>query len=162
MVSRVEEQTANALRALLDNKPVDCNFLSDDEETERLGHFLADLQFFVPDLLREIHPEWDRESLDGFQLTVARKTDELEAEFFGLCILISDQTLTPIHVCLKIDAEADEVTWMECRLGERGDHGMVRTPYGPMNAALRSVIALNGRPDRIDWVYKAGFGSRDI
>jgi hypothetical protein len=157
----LEERVANSLRALLHKKRIGFNLLNDEEASERLRELLGCLEFFIPEVLRGIYPEWDRESLDGFDLTVARKTDEFEAEFFGLCILISDQSLTPIHVCLQIDAAANEVTWLECRLGELGDHGLVRTPYNRLHAALRRVLALNGRADQIDWVYKVAFGRRD-
>jgi hypothetical protein len=159
MVSR-EEDVANSLRALLSERPVGFDFLKDEGEWERLRDVEGSLEFFIPEVLAGVYADWERESLDGFYLTIARKADDLEAEFFGLCILIIDQTLTPIHVCMEIAANANEVTWLECRLGELGDHGMVRTPYGPMTAAHRRVIALNGRADKIDWVYKVGFGRR--
>ena len=110
---------------------------------------LSGLEFFIPQVLAEIHPEWKHESLDGFYPVVARKTGEGEAEIFGLCILISDQTTTPFHLRLQSSPSSDEVSWLECRLGEAGEHGMVRTPLA---THLKQLIALEGKrgSDRLD------------
>jgi hypothetical protein len=160
VTSRTREETAaKALRALLLKRPVGFSFL-DDAAWDDLRRVESSLEFFLPEVLAKIYSDWERESLDGFYFTVARKTDEFAAEFFGLCIIITDQTLTPIHLCLEIAENHDEVTRLECRLGELGENGMVRTPYRLKPIADKRVIALDGWVDRIDWVYKAGFDRR--
>jgi hypothetical protein len=85
---------------------------------------------------------------------------EGEAEIFRLCILLSDQTVTPLWVRLQVAACTDKVSWLECRLGERGKHGMVRVPYDSYTALTKRIYALDGRQDEIDWVYKVTFGHR--
>jgi hypothetical protein len=100
-------------------------------------------------------------SLDGIYPVLARKTGEGEMELFGQCILISDQTLTPLHLRLQVGPTEDEVSWLECRLGERGERGMVRTPYESQDRAFKRLYALEGKADAIDWVYKVTFGRRE-
>ena len=122
---------------------------------------MSGLEFFLPQqVLSEIYPEWNHESLDGILPLVARKTGDGEADIFGLCIIISDQSLTPLHVRLQVAASTDEVSWLESRLGEQGKHGMVRTPYESSSAVAKRLYALDGKADLIDWVYKVTFGHR--
>jgi hypothetical protein len=73
---------------------------------------------------------------------------------------ISDQTLTPLHLGLRISATADRVEWMECRLGKRGSGtgGMERVPWQEWRH--KEVRELAGRKEVIDWVYKIPFGER--
>lgn len=157
MVSRAEETVGRLLRAILADLPDG----ADIDDSEQFRAVLFGLESFLPhEVLMEIYPEWDRESLDGIMPMLARKTGEDEAEIFGLCILISDRTVTPLHVRLQAAASTDEVSWLECRLGERGNHGMVRVPYGSLGTIVKRLHALDCRPDQIDWVYKATFGHR--
>jgi hypothetical protein len=114
--------------------------------------------FLELQVLNQVYP--DCEALDGILSLVARKTGRLEAEILGLCILLSDQSVTPLHVRLQIGIYNDEITWLECRLGERGNHGMVRTPYDSSSAVAKRLYALEGKADSIDWVYKVTFGQR--
>jgi hypothetical protein len=161
LVTRAEAKTAKALRTLLRNRRVDADILSELPERDyAYFDFLHGLEFFIPEVLRGIHAEWDCESLDGFLLHTFRKWAENEAELFGLCILISDQTVTPIHVQLQICDALDEVSWLECQLGEMGTQGMIRTPYHERAAASARICARGNSPDRIDWVYKVGFGTK--
>lgn len=157
MASRAEESISRSLRVVLADLP-DGAGIGDSEQFQQV---LSGLEFFLPhQVLREIYPEWDHESLDGIMPMLARKTGEGEAEIFGVCILISDQTVTPLHVRLQVAASANEVSWLECRLGERGRHGMVRLPYDSSSAMAKRLYALDGKPDQIDWVYKVTFGHR--
>jgi hypothetical protein len=159
-VSR-EQRVAASLRTLLQGKRIGSDLLHDEQAWDARHDFEASLEFYLPGVLAEIYREWQRESLDGFYFTVGKKKGEFAAEFFGLCIIISDQTLTPIHVCFAIAADRDEVTWLECRLGERDGTGMVRIPYHLKSVADKRVLALNGRADSIDWIYKVEFGGRN-
>jgi hypothetical protein len=156
-----EQRVAASLRPFLDGKRIGSDLLSDDRVSHTRRDFEHSLEFYIPALLAEIYPEWERESLDGFYFTLGKKQNDFAAEFFGLCILISDQTLTPIHIRLEISPDRDEVAWLACRLGERDANGMVRIPYHLKSVADKRVLTLNGRVDLVDWVYEIEFGHRD-
>jgi hypothetical protein len=158
MTSRAEQTISRLIRTVLAELPSGASI----PESERFRNVLSHLEFYIPALLREIHPEWDEESLDGVIPVVARKTAEGEVELFGLCIIISDQTLTPIHVRIQVAASNDEISWLECTLGERGQDGIVRMPYQSRHAATKRLYALDGRADLIEWVYKVTFGNRRL
>jgi hypothetical protein len=156
MASGAEQIVSQSLRAVLADLPNGASIA----DTEQFRVFLTRFQWFLPEVLVEVYPEWNRESLDGVVPLVARKPREGEAEIFGLCILISDQTVTPLHLHLEIAPSVDEISWLECRLGERGENGMVRTPYDSLNTAAKRLYRLECRHDRIDWVYKVTFGDK--
>jgi hypothetical protein len=156
MASKTEEALSRSLRSILDG-------LTEGEaigDSEDFRHVLSDLEFFLPAILGEIHREWKDESLDRVLSAAARKTGPGEAEIIGLCILISDQTLTPIHVRLQVSPSSDEITWLECSVGERGDGraGMLRTSYNAMRSKQLAMVA--ERRNDIDWAYRVGFGQR--
>jgi hypothetical protein len=157
MVSRAEQSISRSLRTVLADLPDGASI----GDSEQFWEVLSGLEFFLPhQVLSEIYPEWGHESLDGIMPLLARKTGAGEAEILGLCILISDQTVTPLHVRLQVAAFTDEVSWLECRLGERGKHGMVRTAYESSSAVAKRLYALDGKVNLIDWVYKVTFGHR--
>jgi hypothetical protein len=155
MTLRREESVSRSLRAILSGVANGIEI----EDSEQFRDFLLGLEFFLPDVLREIHPEWNDESLDGFLPYSVRKTADQEVEIIGHCILISDQTTTPFHLRLQLAADVDEVSWLELKLGERGESGMVRRPYSNP-PSLKRVATLKDGKDTIDWVYKVAFGQR--
>jgi hypothetical protein len=157
MPSSVEQKLSRSLRAVLADLPDGAGIPESGANFEQFRSFLWSLESFIPPVLQTLHPEWGQESLDGFIRLVARKVMAREVEYFGLCILIADQTLTPVHLCLQIAPSADAVSWLECKLGERGEEGMLRTPYRFRDKCL---AALEGMEDRIDWDYKVTFGDR--
>jgi hypothetical protein len=168
MTSKTEEILSRSLRAILADLPTEA--IIPDRDSEQFRRFCEELQWFLPETLAGLHPEWCRESLDGLYPVVARKTAEREAEIFGLCLFISDQTLTPIHLRLQVAQAADALSWLECRVGERGVHvmrrkrgvhAMRRTPYDQLDAALKEIYVLDGNADILDWVYEVTFGDRD-
>jgi hypothetical protein len=109
-------------------------------------------------VLSEVHAFWKYESLDGVFHELAIKTSECQAEIAGQCILISDQSVTPYHVQLRHALNADEIEWLDLRLGElRGDQ-MVRIPYG----SDRGKWTVAGRLCTIRWQFHVGFGDLDI
>jgi len=155
VVSKTEETVARSLYANLEGL-ADGASMGDSDDFQNV---LAGLEYYLPAVLGEVHQEWRYESMDGFQLAVARKTGPREAELIGLCILISDQTLTPIHVRLRTSASGDEIEWLTCKVGEAGDGkgGMVRVPYHSDKGSKRLFTVVD-RLDSIDWVYSVGFG----
>jgi hypothetical protein len=158
MTSKAEQTISQLIRTVLAELPTGSSI----PECETFRNVLSHLEFYMPALLREIHSEWDEESLDGVIPILARKTGEGEVELFGLCIIISDRTLTPIHVRFQVAASNDEISWLECTLGERGQDGMVRMPYQSRHAKTKSLYALDGRADLIEWLYKVTFGHRRL
>jgi hypothetical protein len=156
MASKTEESLSCSLRSILDG-------LAEGEaigNSEDFRSVLSDLELFLPAILGEIHGEWKNESLDGIVSAAARKTGPDEAEIIGLCILISDQTLTPIAVRLQVSPSSNELAWLECNVGEHGDEkaGMLRTPYNAMSGKQLAMVA--ERRNGIDWAYRVGFGQR--
>jgi lactoylglutathione lyase len=150
MTSTAERETVIKLRSLLsESQPGDTLPESDD-----LSRLQEQLEYLIPEVLREIHREWRYESLDGVYLKYGRCISADEAEVYGMCIFITDQRTAPFHARIQIASEADEITWMECRAGRRGPHGMERTPYEGIGRAL------SGLPDvgEVDWMYKVTFG----
>jgi len=119
------------------------------------------LEWYIPGVLCERHPEWRREGLDGVIPALAQKTGKREAEIYGLCILISDQTLAPCHLRLRIGA-ADSIKWLELRLGERTPDGMRRVPYDSPDRLYKQLhkMALNIDVESFSWAYKVTFGDR--
>src|SRR5688572_16006701 len=67
-------------------------------DTLRLEWLLGSLESFLPEVLQQVFDWWEDESLDGIYPFWTRKTRERELEFFGTCILITDQTNVLIHV----------------------------------------------------------------
>jgi hypothetical protein len=128
-------------------------------ESNQFRKVLAGFERLVPEFLAEIYPFWRGESLDGIFPSIARKTGEGEIEILGLCIIISDQTLTPIHLRLQIAQSTDEFSWLECKLGERTRQGLQRMPYASTPIETRAY-AVAQRADQIDWFYKVTFGER--
>lgn len=115
------------------------------------------LEFYLPEVLREVHAGWKREGLDGIYHELAIKRAQREVDVAGLCILISDQTLTPFHVELRCAADSDEIERLDCRLGEISDGVMKRVPYDSRSIRKSDVA---GRLESIRWQFHVGFGTR--
>ena len=153
-VHPLEQQLARSLRGALDSVAIG----GDISQSDGFGTVTSALEFYLPAVLREVHAYWKYESLDGFFHEIAFKTAERQAEIAGLCILISDQTLTPFHVQLRIASGTDQIEWLDCRLGEIRDDVLVRIPY---NSERRGNRSISGRLDGIDWKFHVGFGDPD-
>src|SRR5580658_5773249 len=92
-----DQRAARALRALLEGVESGGALA----ETMQMLVLLGGLEYLLPHILAEIHPYWKGESLDGFNLAEAKKLDRDKAQLRGLCILISDQTVTPFHLQIQ-------------------------------------------------------------
>lgn len=149
-----EQRLARALRALLKNIATG----GDLPETINLAIVLDMLEHFLPAVLSEVYPYWKGESLDGFFLSTARKIGPDQAELRGVCILISDQAITPFHVQMQLSPSADEVDWMECQLGKRGDGpgGMERIPWARWDGHTDKYAQESLKP--VHWAYSVTFG----
>src|ERR1700753_1744863 len=78
-------------------------------DSEQLQKACSGLAYFLPGLLREVHPEWKSISLDDGVPVASRKTGPEEAEIAGYCWIINDQTVTPIHVHFQLAEIRDEI-----------------------------------------------------
>lgn len=163
MVSPAEKLVGSSLRTVLDERTSGPHL-----EGALPRQLLTALSWFVPELLGEIYEEWRGESLDGIYPVRSQKIGEFEIEIFGLCILLSDQTLVPIYLALQIDPATNEISWGLLQVGEKltgapgetGTRGMLRVPYDFLYSELKRIYRLNGNPDKIDWRYKVTFGER--
>jgi hypothetical protein len=151
--SRAEQLVSRWLRSVLEALPKGAPV----NHSKQFREMSLALERFIPEVLRDVDSEWEDESLDGFLPLYAIKTKEQEMEVYGLCIIISDQTLTPIHLRIRAAVSTDEIEWMRCRLGERQGGGITRVPYSA-EAIRRMLAGLAGREEEIGWVYKAEFG----
>lgn len=156
MVSIPEQRLSQSLRAVLADLPIGASI----PDSEQYREVLTSLQFFIPVVLGELYREWTFKGLDDVVPVEARRTGEGEVEIFGVCCIVSDQTLAPLHVHFQVAASHDEISWLECRLGERGQNGMVRKPYCFLREITKRLRRLGGRVDLIDWVYNVTFGER--
>lgn len=118
-----------------------------------LQSLLSSLEGFISQLFHEIGI-LSNDSLDGIYAEIVDKRARTEMYLLGNCIFINDQCLTPIEVSFSVATERDEIDWCECRLGEMGPKGMIRTPYG---GKIRLAV---GRANDIEWCYHFGYDHR--
>ena len=154
--SRAEEVASQCLRSVLAPLPDGASI----EGSSDFQWFQSALERVIPALLAERFPFWHYESLDAFRFAVARKLRSDEAEFIGLCLLITEQAWTPLHLRLGISPHSDKIKWMECKLGESGNDnlGLLTTAYGSVreDKLLDSIMKRLGS---IDWAYTVTRGS---
>ena len=123
----------------------------------KLSNLLDALEYFVPHVLHQEHPEWQWESLDGFLIGRAKKSTKGSVSLMGLAILISDQAVTPFHVDLH-PAPDGSLERAEVRLGERagGAMGISGPPYtsSVVPGLLHNFMQ---RVSTVDWVFRATY-----
>jgi hypothetical protein len=61
MASKAEEITCRTLRSILNRLPIEAAI----HDTQEFQDALTGLEWFLPEILAEIHPDWTGESLDG-------------------------------------------------------------------------------------------------
>ncbi len=161
MISKAEQVVGRCLRSVL---PA----LTDGDQIKESAEYnelqLA-LERFLPTVLRESYPaQWRNESFDGFRLAVARRTGNLEAELIGICLMISDQTWTPIHVRLRAAAEADSISWVICRVGSRVGAGLkfTRLPYDANKKVSQLLDSVAEKPENIVWAFTVKRGHEKL
>lgn len=145
----LETQLATELDTLLRDLPVGGTLI-----VPASAEVCYSLELVLPQVLRARYPEWATESLDGIFVARATKTGKGSVEFVGTCILISDQTITPFLVELRLSPAADAISSIRLMLGEPGG-GRLRISGPPCNSrdADRLLALLISRLDAVDWVY---------
>ncbi len=149
--SATEQHLARDLRTVLQNVDVGDHIVDSDD----LREAMSTLEYFIPQVLREIHPEWKHESLDAVFPEIVTKKAKYEIEIIGTCIIISDQTMVPTYNWIRVSATDDVIESMQCKLGELTGDTMKRVPYGS-NSGCRIPIA--SRVDSVKWAYHVAFG----
>ncbi len=94
--------------------------------------------------------------------SVPRQSLVLYAVFFcdseirngGLRQLFGNSTGILVPEAIEGFRARDAIDWCECRLGEMGPKGMIRTPYG---GKIRLAV---GRANDIEWCYYFGYDHR--
>ena len=97
-LSKAEIIVAHSLRGLLKQTAVGASF----EETEDYRLLMVSFDYFIPEVLGELYPEWKSDALDDLIPLVAKRSGEREAILFGLSWLIRDQTVVPTYLQLQI------------------------------------------------------------
>lgn len=148
--TRAETAVSSWLKAVLNSLPQGTAI----EDSEALRELESALEFFLSAELAKSYPAWRYESLDAFRFSVARKVAADEAEFIGLCLLISDQCWTPLHLRLRAASRNDTIDSLDLKLGEAGPGpgGMTRTPYGSSKEATL-LHGLAARVESVEWAY---------
>ena len=153
--TNAEVTVVSRLRALL----VPLAIGSTIEESDTFREFQSALELLLPAELAVSYPWWRGESLDAFRFSVARKVASTEAEFVGLCLLIS-QCWTPLHLRLRVSSQNDTIERLDLKLGEAGSGvgGMSTTPYGS-SRETKLLYGLATRLEAIEWVYAVRRGA---
>ena len=120
---------------------------SGGRDDDDLRELLNILEWIISPKLTGKYAEWRWDSLDGVYASRVDVLDERTIKIFGCCILISDQTLTPLVTRVHLtDDDGIEVTG---RVGHKGSGamGLERRPYGSGDAFFWDNI-------HIDWVFE--------
>ena len=154
MDSELETKICNHLRCLLSSVSIG----SEISESEEFRKFQTGLEYFIPSLLREKYSFWEQESLDAFRFTVQHKIGDLDAEFIGLGLFITDQVWTPLHFRISIYAQNNNVKYLECKLGELdNNHEILTVPYiSPKVTKL--LYSVEDRLETISWAFTLKLG----
>ena len=148
-ISSMEAKVASELSFFLEHVTEEAEFT-----VEPSAEICNILELYIPEQLSHHYSEWTSESLDGFFVVSARKIGLKTAELAGLCILMSDQTLTPFFIRLALTSSHDSIASYQVYLGEPGGGrlGISGSPYGtsPANKFIANIIP---RLDYIKWSY---------
>jgi hypothetical protein len=150
--SRAEEVFSRQVRAVLAPIVIGESIPSSSEFTD----LLVALEYFIPEVIEEIHQEWKGIGLDGVVPIRAKKTAEREIEIIGFAYVFRREPWSPVvHLRARVSEFKDELSSFACRIGERGVAGdsQSRPPAIERKAALLALDA-----NAIDWAYAVAFG----
>lgn len=153
-ISKIERRISESIR-ILGVSPEKLHPFSDG-----IPELLLSLERYLPSILAEVHPEWERESLDGVYAAKILRPSPLAIQIFGAAILITTQTLVALDLLIQIDEVQDRIQYLELRLGEDSPSGMIRYPYSQINKLLNQTGNLKKNDRSIRWAYHVGFGKR--
>lgn len=118
----------------------------------------AALELIIPQVLSRSYDEWANESIDGVFVARATKSGPLLAEILGTCILISDQTVAPVHVQIGLSHSRTGVDLLRVFLGEPGSGALgISGPPCHSRAASDLLANVADRAGQIEWSYLGEF-----
>ncbi len=150
-----EERAAKNFHLLLERTPIGAEL----ERCPELREACNGLEWYLPDVLSNACSEWD-EVLDGVDPIRATKTGAREVDIVAIAILISDQTVSLMHLQLQIDRQGKCIPWLKLRLGERINGHWLREKYGE-DKILGRLSLRDWNLDAVDWYFKVGYGERE-
>ncbi len=123
------------------------------EESKEFQDALSGFEYYIPDILSKKYEFWQGESLDGFYCVDATKSGPCEALLEGMCILISDQSMTRFYLHFGLSDSFKRIEWLICKLGESGENGLVRykTPFWEKDFNKKGVSSIR-------WEFEISFG----
>lgn len=147
---KLETMLASELRAILEGISVGTELTVLPSED-----LCTSLELAIPRLLRRRRSEWYNESLDGIFPAIARKTGPASVQLAGTCILITDQTVTPLLVDLVLSPSGKSIGSFRVCLGEPGGgHLGISGPECNSREAKQLLATLVSRLKDIDWSYE--------
>lgn len=153
MISRPEQLASRSLRSVLaDLQEGD---LVPDSSSFR--EFLLALTRFLPQVLAEIHEEWKGRGIDDVFSALANKIGPECIEVLGLYCQLSDMQFRPLHCRIQLAPSVDEISWIECRMGDNNHDPF---PYRSENALQRKLRLLPKQVGGIAWMYEITYGAR--
>jgi hypothetical protein len=151
MPSKAEKYSAKHFGLILSSLKIGDRIKESKEFQDALGG----LEIYVPEILSDKYAFWKGEGLDGFYCSDAIKSGPYEAKLLGMCILISDQSLTPFYFNFGLSDSLNRFEWLVCKLGENGKNGLIRHPYESWPKELHKL-----RVDSITWEFEISFGEK--
>lgn len=146
----LEVQLASELKALLSGVPVGSEFTVTPS-----SDVCYSLELFVPKVIGRHHAEWGKESLDGIFVARARKIGAAGVELVGTCILISDQTVTPLLIELVLSSTSESIESFRVCLGEPGGGRLgISGPACNSREARVLLETVAARLGSIAWSYE--------
>lgn len=148
--SDLQSQLAAEMSELLSGVPIGSEFT-----VAASSDFCASLELFIPRELARRHQEWAKESLDGVFVARARKTGSVATELAGICILISDQTVTPFLIAMALSSSERSIESYRVRIGEPGGGPLGISGPGCNSREAQDLLAnVATRLGRIAWSYE--------
>jgi len=150
-----EAATWAALRALRAEAQTD----TDLSANASVHEVLSALEYFLPAVLRTEFPSWQNESLDGIFPVRSLLSSPKGFEVFGLGLLISDQSLTPLFASV-FEADEQRIAYVSCMIGELNpgtDREMLRIPYSGVRVG-DELRRLRARTSPITWAFRTTCG----
>ncbi|KNY25864.1 hypothetical protein [Pseudobacteroides cellulosolvens] len=124
-------------------------------DSEELREALSLFETFISLELRKKYDDWEYESLDGIYEGQILMTGKNKISIIGMCVLVSDQSYIPIYINIEISDSTDEIVWMDCKLAELGQNGIIKIPYNS-NRWNKQMYALD--VNTIAWYYSISYG----
>jgi hypothetical protein len=119
-------------------------------ESGVLNDILSGLERLIPSFLSVQFEFWKHESLDGIFPLKVLKIDINELYLIGMCVLISDQTIIPVCLTIKLNNDNDTINSFKCKIGENVNNKLNKFEFSS-NAWKRKLYSLD--ENKITWYF---------